>query len=319
MRHLRVCFLISVTAIAHLLSAQERPEQRLAEALTLEREVQPAQAIAILQPLLDSRLLDAVATGKAWSILGLAYQDQGDLVSAQHAYEQSIHILEPLPSGIKDYAMALDDFGSLYLAWGQMDMADKIQVKALHLYEKINDHEGISSACSNLAGVALTQKRVHDGREYLERATKEAKMADDLDDDDLAAISSMRGWLAQLDGEFSVAASAYKRSLDLWRKSHGEDHPWTGWGYILLGRAHADAGESTAALTEMQRGLTILDHALGRQNPRYLTAEIAYSRVLDQTGSHTDAVRMRTGAEQALDGFYRSQCVGCTVSAAAFR
>ena len=308
-----------VTATAHLLSAQEQPEQRLAEALALEREAQPAKAIAMLQPLLDAGSLDAVATGKVWNILGLAYQDQGDFVSAQHAYEQSIHLLEPLSNGIKDYAMTLDDFGSLYLALGQMDMANTIQVKALHLYEKINDHEGISSACNNLAGVALTQKRVRDGREYLERAAKEAKMADHLDDDDIAAISSMRGWLAQLDGKFSVAVSAYKRSLDLWRKSHGEDHPWTGWGYMLLGRAHADAGESTVALTEMQHGLAILDRALGEQNPRYLTAEIAYSHVLDQTGSHTDAVRLRTGAEQALNGFYRSQCVGCTVSVATFR
>ncbi|NYF80902.1 tetratricopeptide repeat protein [Granulicella arctica] len=285
----------------------------------MEQEAQSAQAIVILQPLIDSGSLNAALTGKAWNIIGLAYQDQGNLVSARNAYEQSIHILKPLPDEIKDYAVALDDLGGFYLDSGQIELAGTIRIKALHLYEKLNDHEGVTIACSNLAGVAFAQKRVRDGRRYLERALQEAKVASGLDDDDLAALSSMQGWLAQFDGDMPGSVSAYRHAINLWRKSHGEDHPMTGWGYMLIGKAHAEAGLSAMALTEMQHGLTILDHMLGQRNPRFLAAEIAYSHVLDQTGAHVDATRLRTTAEQALNGFYNSQCVGCTASAAIFR
>ena len=69
----------------------------------------------------------------------------------------------------------------------------------------------------------------------------------------------------------------------------------------------------------MQTALTILDHALGRKNPKYFAAELAYSRVLDQSGLHTEAAQMRAAGEKASKDYYGSQCAGCTISTAAFR
>src|SRR5258708_24521897 len=87
--------------------------QRLKEALDLEKDGKPALAIAQARALLDSNSLDPYETGKAWNILGLAYEDEGDLQLARHADEESIRILEPVPN-IRDYAMALDDLGGVY-------------------------------------------------------------------------------------------------------------------------------------------------------------------------------------------------------------
>jgi hypothetical protein len=58
---------------------------------------------------------------------------------------------------------------------------------------------------------------------------------------------------------------------------------------MLLGRARADVGDVTAELAEMKRGRAILGRTLDSQNPKYLTAEIANSHVLDATGAHVDA------------------------------
>jgi tetratricopeptide (TPR) repeat protein len=310
---------MSILVPGSLLSAQTNPEKQLVRAFTVEREGKAAQAIATVQTLLDSKSLNAPGTGKAWNILALAYQDQGSFALAQHAYEQSIDLLERLPDNIKDYAMVLDDFGGLYLAMGDPRTAAKIKIKALHLYEKIDDHTGMAIASSDLAGLALSQKRVRDGRKYLGQSLKEVLLPNTLDSDNLAAISSMQGWLAQMDGDVSLAVTRYQASFDLWRKGHGEEHPSTGWGYILLGNAKAGAGALVSAAADMQRGLDILDRTLGRQNPRYMTAEIAYSRVLDRTEAHAEANRMRTGAEEELKEFYRGQYVRCTTGAAAFR
>lgn len=300
------------------LLSQMTPTQLLTQAYSLEKEGKPTPAISELQELLDSKLLDTVSTGKAWNILGLAYDDQGNFPLALHAFEESLHILENLPENIQDYAMALEDFGGLYVATGQFEVADKLRTKALGLYEKVGDHGGIARVSSDLAGTAFSQKKLGRGSKYLERAVKEARLANDLGDDDRAAIASMEGWQAQLDGDFTMSAVRYGQALDLLRKRHGEEHPYTGWGYLLLGDVHAEAGQLTTALEEMKRGIAIVDHTISRQNPRYLVAEIAYSRVLDATGSHAEAAQIKAAAEPLLKDIYRRQCAGCTVSATAF-
>src|ERR1700738_2338834 len=122
------------------------PAQRLTQAFVLEKEGKPVPAIAELQALLDSQALDTLSTGKAWNILGLAYEDQGEFPLSQHAYEESLRILESLPDNIRDYAIALDDFGGLYLATSQFEVAGKMKTKALGLYEKVDDHAGIVRA-----------------------------------------------------------------------------------------------------------------------------------------------------------------------------
>jgi tetratricopeptide (TPR) repeat protein len=303
---------------AYPLLGQMTPAQRLTQAFVLEKEGKPASAIAELQALLDSQALDTLSTGKASNILGLAYQNQGEFPLSRHAYEASLRLLESLPDNIRDYAMALDDFGGLYLATGQFEVADKMKTKALGLYEKIDDHGGMVRASCDLAAIAFGQKKVGSGSNYLKRAVKEARAANDLDDDNRAAIASLQGWEALFHDDFTVGVARYRQALELWRKRHGEEHPYTGWGHLLLGDADAEAGQLTAALGKMRQGIAILDRALGRQNPRYLLKEIAYSRVLDATGSHSEAAQIKATAEPLLTDIYRRQCAGCTVSAAAF-
>jgi hypothetical protein len=110
----------------------------------------------------------------------------------------------------------------------------------------------------------------------------------------------------------------YRKALDLWRRRHGEEHPFTAWGHLLLGDAQFEAGQLTTALDEIKQGVAILDRTVGHQNPHYLIAELAYSRVLDATGSHAEAATVKATAESLLKDVYRKQCAGCTISAAAF-
>lgn len=218
---------------------------------------------------------------------------------------------------IKDYAMALDDLGGLYLAMGPADLAIQIKEKTLHLYKKIGDHEGTAIASSDLAGLALSQRRIRNGREYLELARKEEMLASALDDDNLAAISSMQGWLSQPQGDLSGSVTSYELALSLWHRRHGEEHASTGWGYILVGNIRAEQGQTASALADMQRGVAILDRTLGRQHPRYLMADIAYLRLLERTEGHAETARLKD-AEQELRTFYRDQCSDCAISAVAF-
>jgi tetratricopeptide (TPR) repeat protein len=292
--------------------------QRLKEALDLEKDGKPVLAIAQARALLDSNSLDPYETGKAWNILGLAYEDEGDLRLARHADEESIRILEPLPN-IRDYAMALDDLGGVYVTAGQFEAADKFRTKALGLYETAGDHGGAAMASSDLALSSFRQNKVRQGKKYLEQALREARAATDLDNDDRAAMASLQGWKAWHDGDYSTSVAKYKQALDFLRSLHGEDHPSTGWAHVLVGDADAAAGQLKAALAETKEGMDILDRSLGRQNPHYLMAEVAYARVLDASGSHAEADQIKATAESMLKENDRRQCPGCTVSAMTFR
>lgn len=305
--------------VALPLFGQASPEQRLTAAYRLEREGKAAPAIIQLRAILDSRSLDPAGTGKAWDVLGLAYEDQGNFSASRRAFEQSIQAYEGVPNDTGDYAVALDDFGQLCVAAGQFDLATRMMEKALHLYQAANDHTGVARASSDLAGALFSQKKVREGRKNLDRALKESRLTNDLDDDDLATLASLQGWLARLDGDLSASVSRYRQSLDLLRKFHGEEYASTGWGYVLLGQVNAETGDVSGSLAEMVKGLAILGRTLNRQDPRLLTAEIAYSRVLDSAGKRSQAQWVRANAEAQLTAFRSSQCVDCTVSAKAFR
>jgi hypothetical protein len=93
----------------------------------------------------------------------------------------------------------------------------------------------------------------------------------------------------------------------------------TGWGYILLGQADAQAGNKQNALDYMRKGLAILNHALGPHNPKYLLGEIAYSQTLEATGARNEAIAIRTKAKMELAALYHAQCADCRINVAALR
>jgi tetratricopeptide (TPR) repeat protein len=301
------------------LFGQGAPEQKLTEAYRLEREGKAAPAIVQLKRLIGSKSLDGAGAGKAWNVLGLAFEDQGDFTASRHAFEESIEAYDGVANDASDEAMALDDFGELYVTTGQLDPAVRMMERALHLYEAANDHAGMARASSDLAGALLSHKKIREGRKNLDRALKESRLTNELDDDDLATLASLEGWLAKCDGDLPVSVSKYQQSLDLLRQFHGEENASTGWGYVLLGQVQAETGDLKGSLAEMVKGVAILGRTLNGQDPRFLTAEIAYSRVLDMAGKRSEAHTIRASAEEQLRTFRSRQCVECTISATAFR
>ena len=91
----------------------------------------------------------------------------------------------------------------------------------------------------------------------------------------------------------------------------------TGWGYMLLGKSYAQAGQNAVAMEEMRKGLRILEQSTGTNSVKFLAAEIAYSRVLDRSGAHTEATRLKDSAVQGLAKLNRDACPRCSVSVAA--
>jgi tetratricopeptide (TPR) repeat protein len=146
------------------------------------------------------------------------------------------------------YIAVLDNFARLYLDMGYPEIAISVERHMLPLCEKVQDHAAIARSYVTLANLELNRGRRNEGKKYLSRALQEEKSTNNLDEDFFATIASTEEWLAQLDNDKVTAISNYSRAVELWSKRHGDQYPLTGWGYMLLGRSYAQAGQLAIAL-----------------------------------------------------------------------
>lgn len=295
------------------------PHTALHDALVLENEGSFDTAAKVAKAAIDSRQLGGNELGRGYVILAAAYQGAGDLANAQIAFEHALHLLEHDREHAEDYALALENYAGFYSGLGQLDVAAPMWRKALTLRQGIGDHTGTALSLTRLAEFALARNRVGEARQYLQKASHEAEASPGLIDDDEAFFFETQGWLAIAEHQAPAAVTAYQHALELVERSRGEQHWLAGWERMLLGKAYAESGDFRSASANMQTGITILDHALGPRNPKYLGAELAYSRVLDHFGLHAEAAEMRAAAEKSSKYYYGSQCAGCTINVAGFR
>jgi tetratricopeptide (TPR) repeat protein len=302
------------------LFAQANPGgAHLHDGFVLEQEGQFASAVNTINATINSRQLNGTELGRAYVMLGFAYHQLGNLVDAQSGFENALRILEHDSEHKEDYAAALNDYAGLLGDAGQLDAAAPMWAKALHLRQEMGDHAEAMRSLIDLADMAIAQKHLRRAKEFINKASHEMNLAHDLTEDDLTVFLETQGWLALAEGHASAAVAAFQRALDMCVRTRGEQHWLTGWEYIQRGNAYAQSGDVKNALRDMQTGLAILDHTLGRGNVKYFAAEIAYSRVLDRAGSHVEAARLREVARQDGKDFYSSPCVGCTINAASLR
>ena len=311
--------LLTVCLLNGPISGQTNPSVALQDALLLENRGSFEYAAKVAKATIDSRQMSGDELGRAYIILAVACQGAGDLANAQIAYEHALQVLDPDGEHPEDYASALENYAGFYSALGQLDVAAPMWRKVLHLRQTIGDHTGAALSLTRLAEVALARNRVHEARQYLQKATAEAKASPDPIDDDKAFFFETQGWLAIAEHHAPAAVAAYQSALRLVERSRGEQHWLAGWEHMLLGRAYAESRDFRSALANMQTGIAILDHALGQKSQKYFAAELAYSRVLDQLGSHAQAAQMRAAAEKARKDYYGSRCSGCTINVAGFR
>ena len=310
-------FLLTSLLLPPILAAQTPSNPTIMHAYELEEQDHPAEAVALIRPLLDSNTLSGADVGRAWNALGLGYLDQGDFPPAQQALERAIRILQPIPNS-RDYAIVLGNLADLYFSKLDPATALELRLKALPVFEQQNDHEDIAVTCNHLAGIELQLDHKKEGRKYLNRAIQEMNAAPDLNGNDRAAISMMEAKFAEADHDWTAAVQSMQSAVSTWQSIFGEDHSNVGWGYILLGHEYQRAGKMAEADREMQHGMSILGRTVSPQSSYYVQAELTYADLLEKRGDRAAASRLRTAAE-AAQGSNRTPCVGCTISVDALR
>jgi tetratricopeptide (TPR) repeat protein len=296
-----LCLFLSIICAAHSrLPAQENSAQQLTRLSALEQKGQFTDVIQPALHLISSNTLSESESGRAQLILGIAYHQKGDFTQAQSAYEKAVQVLSGNQADARDYAAALDNFARLNLDLGHPEIAQSMERHVLAVCETLHDRAAIARSYVTLANLELNRGDRRKGKKYLTRALQEAKATSDLDGDFFATAASTQGWIAQLDNDNATAISCYAQAVKLWAAQHGEQHLLTGWGYMLLGKSYAQAGQNTIALENMREGFNILSKTASAADPKYLAARLVYSQALDQAGDHVEAARIKNAEEQGL-------------------
>lgn len=307
--------LVLLTALQAAAYCQNASTDQLAEISRLERHAEPYAAITLGKRVLEQTSLTAGERGTAWTLIGLAYTDVGATTDSIHAYEQALRFLHDKTAR----AAALDDLGAVYLSTGQMELSKKCRTRALDLYRSAQDHVGLAIVNNNLAAIAFAEQKVSKGAKFLQEAKTQASQTTGLSSDDLAAISSLDGYLERTLGHKEKAVDAYRRALELWKEVHPEDHPAVGWGEISLAVALDEAGLTQQAVVVADQAIKILSQFKDSGPTRLVSAEFAYSRILRDAGKVADAAKIHRDAEAFAQNDLHRACTGCTISVAVFR
>jgi tetratricopeptide (TPR) repeat protein len=197
----------------------------------LRSAAQPAAALAAVQSLIDAHELSPLDIARALDLEGICYEDMGEREKAIQALEEAQRLL-----GAKDsdeLGAVLDNLGRMYAANGDLGRAARLYERAFRIAEGLGNHSAMARVINNQADIALKRGHKREARKYLQRVDEQAKQAPELDDDLLATIASMKGWLALKEGDTRVALKDNQEALRLWKEAHGERHPLTAWGLIL--------------------------------------------------------------------------------------
>jgi tetratricopeptide (TPR) repeat protein len=318
MRRILFCVLLGIITSASLLNAQDSTSS-LANLKDLIRRGQLPELIQTANSLLAADKLTPADQGMALIYLGYAYQQRGEFTKATANYEKALAVVNRDGEHTSDYAATLATLAAVYAQIGQMDTAKHVLLRSVHMLEDANNHAGAAMIWNNLATIAAEQHSRGEAHKDMARSIAESQLAKDITTGELAALATTEGRIAELDGDPRTAVSDYQRALELWNQSHEDQQPKTAWLYVLLGTAYLQAGDISNARENTARGLTLLEASSGRETPRYFAAEIAYSKVLDASGSHDEATKLRKDAQAGLNtGTDTKQAQG-EISVAALR
>jgi tetratricopeptide (TPR) repeat protein len=254
----------------------------------------------------------------AWDVLGHSYLNLDRFAEARQAYQRAIEILRLIPSGRAQYASALDSMGMLDASLGHLNEAKTLCEKARQTYAELRDSAGVAITSINLAVIALGRNDFKAARRFVQTATQ-SQPAMAMRADDLAAMDAVKSALSLHDGNSQDAIAMAQQAIDLWTRAHGPVFPLLSNGYLLRANALARSGDYVPAIRDGQHALAILETAIGRNSVDYLTAQVAYARILRASGAKQEGSRMAKEAGSALADLGRRQCSGCTIDASGFR
>ena len=304
-----IVFFLWATCCAHAFQATAPAPPTLEERIAGDLEVINAAA---------RTEIDARSLGRLWAHLALDYEDAAEFAKAEEAYNRSLQILEHAPDSAKDFATALENLGSLYLAMHNDDEAERCRKRAQVAFEKIGDAAEIAMGKALLAEAYLGEHKFKEAQKASAEAYAAMAALKDADSGQIVSALITLTFASCMRGQCAYALERAREAKLRAMAAFPADSLLVAETRSALGYAEWKTGMNDAADEEMRESIRILRERTTPGHP-YLRGVLAqYHAYLKDTHRTAEADEIAR-EEQALGGATPSVCANCTVSTYSLR
>jgi tetratricopeptide (TPR) repeat protein len=224
---------------------------------------------------------------KVYLRLGAMYADLAMYPKSEEAVRRGIALRRSGPES--ELAVAIQDLALVHVAMGALGDAEKEELEALRIRERVGNPMAIADSWSQLAGVYLRRREYKKAVEFGQKAMDVLDGGSGVDPADRIAVRFTVARALCEGRECAKAIPLLKQSIELAEGAYGKNGLPVGVGYYLLGNAYWHTGDMAGAAEWMERGTTRMKVELGWGHPMYLEALGQYALFLRGRGRTEDA------------------------------
>ena len=256
--------------------------------------------------------MEPLKMGRLWAHLASDYEDGMQLAKSEDAFNHALRFLQGAPEAKIDYAIVVDNLGSMYVMAGNLEDAERCRRRSLAARELIGDRLEIARGKSHLAEVELGRHRFKDAEQESREAYDEMVALKDSDTGDLISVLVTLIYSeCTHDGCVDGLEHARKASL-LAIAAFATDSLPVGQTHLALGYAEWKAGVKDGPDEEMRAGIGIMKAQTSPGHPYVLSALEQYKAYLSAV--HRAPEAKAVARELQVEGESRGACMSCTVS-----
>ena len=255
--------------------------------------------------------------GVLWLRLGNDYGDERDIARSEEAYARSLKLLRTSPVQ-GHYAEALDGLGSLYLLDDRWKESESYQKKALAIFERIGDEEGVARIHAGLAVALVHEHRFAEAEDEAGKALEILQKQEKPNIGDLVTSLIARSYAECFQERCAEGLVAARQAVDVARVAFAKDAIEMVTAVLAVGFEEWKNGNETEGERTMHEALELLRQ--NRNVPQAMLAD-AQMRTLQSYRNYLRATHQKGRAKQVESEMARlkeeqpTQCADCVVNA----
>lgn len=257
--------------------------------------------------------MDSLRMGRLWAKLASDYEDAGAYVQAEDAYNRALKLFVSLPVGAAEYAVTLDNLGSMYVLKGELNAAAECRKRSMAVREAAGDKLEIARGWAHLAEISLAMHRSKEAEAEASKAYQQMVAVNDPVAEDFVSALITLTYASSFNQEHAEALDYGSAALSRARKAFAADSLQVGGAQVAIGYAEWKAGKKDDADRDMHAGVEALRSWTTSGHPYVLAALRQYSAFLEQTHRKREAKQIAE-EEKKLEVATTAACSNCTVS-----
>jgi tetratricopeptide (TPR) repeat protein len=265
----------------------------------------------------EAQGMEPLKLGRLWAHLASAYEDMSDYPNSENAYNRALALFKPLPDARLDYAVVLDNLGSLYFMEQRINESYSCRKRSMAIREQLGDKIEIARGEAHLAEIAAVRHHFDEARRQSLEAYQAMVALNDPDATDLIAALSTLVYAECARSACPDSLGHARTALQLAIASYPADSVAAGHAHLLVGYAQWKTDSPDPPDAEMLRGIAIMRVRTPPGHPYLLNALEQYRQYLASAHRSAEADAIAREEKNASRGI--SDCPSCTVSVNALR